>query len=40
VKTRDQEGFQDHISEVLEKMRGLLDQTLPFPALPHLLATP
>ena len=40
MKTRDQEGFQDQISEVLEKMQGLLDQTLPFLAPLRLLATP
>lgn len=39
VRTPNQEGFQDHISEVSEKMQGLLDQALPSLALLHLLAT-
>ncbi|XP_021657575.2 uncharacterized protein LOC110647861 isoform X2 [Hevea brasiliensis] len=38
VRTPNQEGFQDHISEVSEKMQGLLDQALPSLAPLHLLA--
>ncbi|KAF2299499.1 hypothetical protein GH714_032272 [Hevea brasiliensis] len=38
VRTPNQEGFQDRISEVSEKMQGLLDQALPSLAPLHLLA--